>query len=82
MVPGTFLAESSRCQTQDSKLSRFREEYLSVKMKQVSELHQRNSGSILQWPTTEEPEIKFNNRRGTVGVNLQSIKMAPLRMPN
>ena len=51
-------------------------------MKQVSELHQRNSGSILQWPTTEEPEIKFNNRRGTVGVNLQSIKMAPLRMPN
>jgi hypothetical protein len=47
MLPGTFLAESSRCQTQDSKLSRFREEYMSVKMKQVSELQNRNSGSIL-----------------------------------
>ena len=47
MLPGTFLAESSRCQTQDSKLSRFREVYMSVKMKQVSELQQRNSGSIL-----------------------------------
>ena len=57
----------------------------------MSELGRNKDNSILQWPVSAEPEndtvIEGYNkgflagRRGTVGVNLQSIKMKPLRMP-
>lgn len=45
-------------------------------MKQNSELQQRNTSAILNWP-----ESNFGSRRGTVGVNLKKIKIAPLNMP-